>query len=213
MGPDPALVKLIVIVWSSVGLSQTTSSRPSHLKALFIDNYNHLATPSSIVPRHCSLASSTMSAPRSVRCLRQAVRSLSTRPVAPRYLSRQAPVASHVATRGLSYTSRSYKGILPDTDEPTLKEREPLHEVNEPTPIEVEEYHERADQYLEELVTRAEELAEEKEGVDVEYSVSILVALNVACADLPSRPASSTSSTLPTAPTLSTSSPRPSKSG
>ncbi|KAI4719595.1 frataxin [Aureobasidium sp. EXF-10727] len=115
-----------------------------------------------------------MSAPRSVRCLRQAVRSLSTRPVAPRYLSRQAPVASHVATRGLSYTSRSYKGILPDTDEPTLKEREPLHEVNEPTPIEVEEYHERADQYLEELVTRAEELAEEKEGVDVEYSAGVL---------------------------------------
>ncbi|KAH0283357.1 arabinogalactan endo-1,4-beta-galactosidase [Aureobasidium namibiae CBS 147.97] len=115
-----------------------------------------------------------MSAPRSVRCLRQAVRSLSTRPVAPRYLPRQAPCASHVATRSFSNASRAYKGILPDTDEPTLKDREPLHEVKDPTPIEIEEYHERADHYLEELVSRAEELAEEKEGVDVEYSAGVL---------------------------------------
>ncbi|KAI4751202.1 frataxin [Aureobasidium sp. EXF-3400] len=115
-----------------------------------------------------------MSAPRSVRCLRQAVRSLSTRPVAPRFLPRQAPCASHVATRCFSNASRAYKGILPDTDEPELKEREPIHEINEPTPIEIEEYHERADHYLEELVSRAEELAEEKEGIDVEYSAGVL---------------------------------------
>jgi frataxin len=54
-----------------------------------------------------------------------------------------------------------------------MKESEPLHEINDPTPIAIEEYHERADHYLEELVSRAEELAEEKEGVDVEFSVSI----------------------------------------
>lgn len=113
-----------------------------------------------------------MSAPRSVRCLRQAVRSLSTRPVAPRYLPRQAFCASQVAPRSFASSSRTFKGILPDTDEPTLKESEPLHEINDPTPIPVEEYHERADHYLEELVSRAEELAEEKEGVDVEFSVS-----------------------------------------
>jgi frataxin len=154
-----------------------------------------------------------MSAPRSVRCLRQAVRSLSTRPVAPRYLPRQAPCALQVATRYFSNASRAYKGILPDTDEPKLKEREPLHEVNDPTPIEIDEYHERADQYLEELVSRAEELAEEKEGVDVEYSVSTALAISLASADQPQRPASSTSSSLLTAPTLSTSSPQPSKSG
>ena len=69
---------------------------------------------------------------------------------------------------------------MPDTDEPELKEREPIHEINEPTPIEIEEYHERADHYLEELVSRAEELAEEKEGIDVEYSVSIAVILPLA---------------------------------
>lgn len=154
-----------------------------------------------------------MSAPRSVRCLRQAVRSLSTRPAAPRYLSRQAPCASQVTTRYFSNASRVYKGILPDTDEPKLKEREPIHEVNDPTPIEIEEYHERADQYLEELVSRAEELAEEKEGVDVEYSVSIAAAKSLAFADQLQRPASSTSSSLLMAPTLSTSSPQPSRSG
>jgi len=141
------------------------------------------------------------------------VRSLSTRPVAPRYLPRQAPCASHVATRSFSNASRAFKGILPDTDEPTLKEREPLHEVKDPTPIEIEEYHERADHYLEELVSKAEELAEEKEGVDVEYSVSIAVTASLSSADHLPRPASSTSSTLLTAPTLSTSSPPPSKSG
>jgi frataxin len=154
-----------------------------------------------------------MSAPRSVRCLRQAVRSLSARPAAPRYLLRQTPCASHVATRYFSNASRVNKGILPDTDEPKLKEREPLHKVDEPTPIEIEEYHERADQYLEELVSRAEELAEEKEGIDVEYSVSIAAAISLASADQLPRPASSTLSTLLTVPTLSTSSLQPSKSG
>ncbi|CAD0039422.1 frataxin [Aureobasidium pullulans] len=117
-----------------------------------------------------------MSAPRSARCLRQAVRSLSTRPAAPRYLSRPARCAStpQTAIRCFSNVSRNYKGILPDTDEPTMKEREPLHTVNDPTPIEIEEYHERADQYLEELVSRAEELAEEKQDVDVEFSAGVL---------------------------------------
>ncbi|THW73259.1 frataxin [Aureobasidium pullulans] len=125
---------------------------------------------------HFDSATTTMSAPRSARCLRQAVRSLSTRPAAPRYLSRPARCAStpQTAIRCFSNVSRNYKGILPDTDEPTMKEREPLHTVNDPTPIEVDEYHERADQYLEELVSRAEELAEEKQDVDVEFSAGVL---------------------------------------
>jgi frataxin len=117
-----------------------------------------------------------MSATRSTRCLRQAIRIVSIRPAAPKCLPRQARCyssAPQIATRYFSNASRSYKGILPDTAEPELKEREPLHVVSDPTPIEVDDYHERADHYLDEVVTRAEELAEEKQDVDVEYSVCL----------------------------------------
>lgn len=47
----PALIKLIVIV-SSSGLSQTTSSPSTHLKPLFIDSCTHPSiSPSSITSR------------------------------------------------------------------------------------------------------------------------------------------------------------------
>ena len=63
------------------------------------------------------------------------------------------------------------KGIFPETDDPEPKESEPLHEVNAPTQLEEGEFHERADQYLEEIVARTEELQESKEDIDLEFAV------------------------------------------
>ena len=40
-----------------------------------------------------------------------------------------------------------------------------------PSAISEEEFHQKADQYMEALLTRLEQLCEQKEGVDVEYSV------------------------------------------
>ena len=137
-----------------------------------IDCLDHLEKPYA-KNSSCESRSSTMSATRSARCLRQAVRNISVRPAAPKCLLRQPRyAAAPLATiRYFSNVPRSNKGIFPETDNPEPKESEPLHEIKEPTPLEDEEYHERAEQYLDEVVTKAEELQEEKQDIDVEYAV------------------------------------------
>jgi frataxin len=62
---------------------------------------------------------------------------------------------------------------MPDTEHPA----KPLNETEEvqPTPavaeITEQEYHELADEYLENVVNRFEELQDQREDIDVEYSV------------------------------------------
>lgn len=75
---------------------------------------------------------------------------------------------------------------MPETEDPAPAEPAPTHHVSEPTPIEDEEYHERADEYLDEVVARVEELAESRDDVDVEYAVrSLFPPLKpILCSDL-----------------------------
>lgn len=62
---------------------------------------------------------------------------------------------------------------MPHTDEPSPSNPEPdTHKISIPTEISNDEYHEHADRYLESVHERAEQLAENREDVDVEYSVS-----------------------------------------
>ncbi|KAF3765759.1 Frataxin [Cryphonectria parasitica EP155] len=90
--------------------------------------------------------------------------------------------ASSVVTRGLrlsttrflSATSSRPKGILPDTDDP-----EPpnvLDHAIKPVPAELsdEDYHDLADEYLEAIQDRLEEVAEANDQVDIEYSAGVL---------------------------------------
>lgn len=46
-----------------------------------------------------------------------------------------------------------------------------LH-TTEPTPLPIDEYHKLSDAYIDTLVAKLEELQEEREDIDVEYSVS-----------------------------------------
>ncbi|WZH46087.1 Regulatory protein [Fusarium acuminatum] len=65
---------------------------------------------------------------------------------------------------------------MPDTEHPA----KPLNETEEvqPTPavaeITEQEYHELADEYLENVVNRFEELQDQREDIDVEYSAGVL---------------------------------------
>lgn len=67
---------------------------------------------------------------------------------------------------------------MPDSEEPKPKAPEPTYHVSEPTPIEDDEFHTHADEYLERVVARVEELQESREDVDVEYSVSSCKRVN-----------------------------------
>lgn len=81
-------------------------------------------------------------------------------------------VMAYPIVRPFTNSSLLKKGILPETENPPVKETEPEKRVSQPTDITTTEYHEVADRYIDHLVATLEELQEEREDVDVEYSVS-----------------------------------------
>jgi frataxin len=66
----------------------------------------------------------------------------------------------------------SARSIMPDAENPAPKESESHDEPGKVTELSTEEFHERADYYLNELVERLEELQEKDPQIEVEYSAS-----------------------------------------
>ncbi|KAL4722635.1 hypothetical protein ACLX1H_010516 [Fusarium chlamydosporum] len=75
-----------------------------------------------------------------------------------------------------STTVSRKKGIMPDTENPA----KPLNETEDAQPtaavaeITEQEYHEIADQYLDNVVGTFEELQDQREDIDVEFSAGVL---------------------------------------
>ncbi|KAF2130788.1 arabinogalactan endo-1,4-beta-galactosidase [Dothidotthia symphoricarpi CBS 119687] len=65
-------------------------------------------------------------------------------------------------------------GIMPETENPAPKESEEHDHAAVPATITEEEFHERADAYLEELVARLEEQQEKSPDIEVDYSAGVL---------------------------------------
>lgn len=63
---------------------------------------------------------------------------------------------------------------MPDAENPLPKESEPIDEPKVATDITPEEFHERADHYLNELVQRLEEVQEKDPAIEVDYSAGVL---------------------------------------
>lgn len=74
-------------------------------------------------------------------------------------------------------TSRTqHKGLSPETDNPQPKEAEPNSSsvsTSGPTELSAERYAELSDTYMDALVEKLEQLQEENEQIDVEYSVCL----------------------------------------
>jgi hypothetical protein len=60
---------------------------------------------------------------------------------------------------------------MPDAEDPAPREAEPHDEPGKPTELSTDEFHERADHYLGELLQRLEEAQEKDPGIEVDYSV------------------------------------------
>ncbi|PVH75907.1 Frataxin, partial [Cadophora sp. DSE1049] len=82
------------------------------------------------------------------------------------------------SSRAFSSTPCILKGLSPESADPAPKESEPeAYEPtssSEPAAISIEEYHELSDAYLNGLIEKLEQLQEEREEVDVEYSAGVL---------------------------------------
>ncbi|KAH7407151.1 hypothetical protein BKA64DRAFT_705562 [Cadophora sp. MPI-SDFR-AT-0126] len=87
-------------------------------------------------------------------------------------------IGGHLSNRPFSTTPSTLKGLSPESADPHPKESEP--EAYEPTSssqpadITIEEYHELSDSYLNGLIEKLEQLQEERDEVDVEYSAGVL---------------------------------------
>ncbi|KAF2839634.1 Frataxin [Patellaria atrata CBS 101060] len=71
------------------------------------------------------------------------------------------------------HSSPSLSSLMPDAQDPGPKESE-SPEQKAPAQISSEQYHEIADQYLEELNSKLEAMQESREDMEVEYSAGIL---------------------------------------
>lgn len=74
--------------------------------------------------------------------------------------------------RGISTTLKVNKGLSPESENPEPKIPEDHDSAVGPAQLSPEQYNALSDEYMDKLVERLEELQEEREDVDVEYSVS-----------------------------------------
>lgn len=81
------------------------------------------------------------------------------------------PAATIAARRLFTTSSPAARGIMPDTDNPQVKETPKSEVKTSVAELTDAEYHELADAYLETVVTKLEEIQDEKDGVDVEFAV------------------------------------------
>jgi len=63
---------------------------------------------------------------------------------------------------------------MPDTSDPPPREAEEHDQPKAATELEFEEYHRLADEYLEKLQSKLEQLQEERGEIDVEYAADVL---------------------------------------
>lgn len=80
-------------------------------------------------------------------------------------------IAAIEGPRYFSTSIRNYAGLMPDSEDPQPPNRVEEHRMTQPTEIDEEEYHTHADQYMDAIHEKAEEMQEEREDVEVEYSV------------------------------------------
>lgn len=86
-------------------------------------------------------------------------------------IARAAAVKAGRAPMRAFHGTASVRGIMPESENPPPKQSEDHENPTVPTDIPTTEFHERADDYLNELVERLEEAQEKNPDIEVEYSV------------------------------------------
>jgi frataxin len=81
--------------------------------------------------------------------------------------------------RLLSTTSKTLKGMSPESENPQPKESENAAATTTPTEISMEEYHHFSDQYMNNILSKLEQLQEAREDVDVEFSVCAIILFSI----------------------------------
>ncbi|KAJ4330859.1 Mitochondrial matrix iron chaperone [Didymella glomerata] len=89
-------------------------------------------------------------------------------------IARAVAVGAGRASVRAFHASKSVRGIMPESENPPPKQSEDTENPTVPTDVSTTEFHERADEYLNELVERLEEAQEKNPDIEVEYSAGVL---------------------------------------
>ncbi|KAF2994979.1 Mitochondrial chaperone Frataxin [Curvularia kusanoi] len=89
-------------------------------------------------------------------------------------IARTAAVSTSRAPMRAFNASTRTSSIIPDVENPPPKQSQDHETPTVPTDISTSEFHERADDYLNELVERLEEQQEKNPDIEVEYSAGVL---------------------------------------
>ncbi|KAH7156965.1 hypothetical protein EDB81DRAFT_929138 [Dactylonectria macrodidyma] len=124
--------------------------------------------------RHTATQASRMAS----RALRSSSTTLCRSPLASRF----APAASRALAPRAAICFRSFfstspireKGIMPDTENPPKATPEPETATFTAVELSDADYHEIADEYLDTVVGKFEELQDSREDIDVEFSAGVL---------------------------------------
>ncbi|KAL2024349.1 hypothetical protein VTK56DRAFT_8831 [Thermocarpiscus australiensis] len=108
---------------------------------------------------------------QTARPARTAIPSISVAPALPRLTPR---LRTLLVTRRFISGSSERKGITPDDKPRESKDVETPEVIKTPANITDAEYHTLADEYMDKLLTHLEELQDQREDVDVEYSSGVL---------------------------------------
>ncbi|RAL65371.1 hypothetical protein DID88_000939 [Monilinia fructigena] len=84
------------------------------------------------------------------------------------------PGAVYQTFRPIATSNKSSKGISPESENPQPKVSEGNAEQKQAAELTQSQYNELSDEYMDTIVEKLEELQEEREDVDVEYSAGVL---------------------------------------
>jgi len=122
-----------------------------------------------------------MSAPSASRLLSQATRSASRSILRSRQANafhlqpcRVVPAIRTVnCSRSFAVSASKATGLMPDTENPSTPKRESTTANLVPAEVTDDEFHARADEFMEKVHEKAEQIQEGREDVEVEYAVRI----------------------------------------
>jgi len=89
-------------------------------------------------------------------------------------MASSGPAIRHAMPTRSLHISMGMRSIMPDAENPKPKQSEAHDEPGKPTELSIEEFHERADHYLGELLQRLEEAQEKDPAIEVDYSAGVL---------------------------------------
>jgi len=88
-----------------------------------------------------------------------------------------ATASSQITRTGalaFSTTPHSLKGISPPEEDPKPKQAEEHEHARQPANLTEAQYHEISDYYMENMISKLEQLQEDREDVDVEFSAGVM---------------------------------------